>query len=100
MRSAGAKSDAHFHPELAGAGDVRVSPAIWHVRACGRFTALGGGHTAEATGSHYAVYGDKPDICLAETGYQLETHQTHTVFHSTLKTSEEEEAGPYRDVGA
>ena len=90
MGNADAKYEVHFHPELAGAGDVRVSPAIWPVRACGRFTALMGGHTAEAIGSHYAVYGDKPNICLAETGYQWEMHQPPSLFHSTLKISEKE----------
>lgn len=70
MGKADAKYEVHFHPELAGAGDVRVSPAIWPVGACGRFTALMGGHTAEATGSRYAAYGDKPGVRLAETGNQ------------------------------
>lgn len=67
-----------------------MSPAIWPARACGRFTALMGGHTAEATGSHYAVYGDKPDVCLAEPGYQPELHQPPPrLSHSSLKHSED-----------
>lgn len=67
-----------------------MSPAIWPVGACGRFTALMGGHAAEAVGSHYAVYGDKPDICLAETGCQSETRQPPGLFHGTLKASGDE----------
>lgn len=78
--------EVHFHPELAGSRDVRVSPAIWPVRACGRFTALGGGHTAESVGSHYAFYGDKPDICLLSVG-DAPTTQTLT---QRLKNSEDE----------